>query len=328
MTRTTFMAASIVLLVSGGYVNAQDNVYYFGWEYLKLDRSESGDNSRDFIFSNNGGNNAQGVAISATDLDFSSQDAHRFTVGAHLSDDGRRIEGRFFWLTDWIGQTAAAGDFSLGTQLRNNDGGGNVAAIGNLRAITAVQARRTSDLSGFESNYYTSAYVAENGRWRVNPMFGIRGFMLDEDLNMNMMSAGGAPVQYTSQAENRLIGLQLGGELGFDIFSALDLALITKGGVAVNSAKTQINVNNASANNPDAPDDSETVLSPFAEIGVRTQLTLGDYVTLTAGYEAVMISNVELGGVPNDLFIFGADPVSPNDTVYYHGFNIGGLITY
>jgi len=327
MRLTTLLGALIPLLFASVCVYAQDNVYYVGWEYLRLGRTESSDNSRDFIFSNNGGNNAQGVAVSAADLDFSSEDANRLTMGAFLGEDGRRIEGRIFWLTDWFGQSAATGDFSLGTQLRNNDGGGNVAAVGNLQAITAVQARRSSDLSGFESNYYPAAYVSDNGRWRASPLVGIRGFLLDEDLMMNL-TLGNGVAQYLSQTENRLLGLQLGGELGFDIFSALDMIITAKGGVAANNAKTQINLTNASANNPDAPDDTETVLSPFAEVGVRTQLTLGDYVTLVAGYEAVMISNVELGGVPNDLFIFGADPVSPNDTIVYHGFNIGGIFTY
>jgi len=52
------------------------------------------------------------------------------------------------------------------------------------------------------------------------------------------------------------------------------------------------------------------------------------WAEIRVGYTAVIIDGVELGGVPPDMFLFGADTAPGNDTVFYHGFNAGALVTF
>ena len=52
------------------------------------------------------------------------------------------------------------------------------------------------------------------------------------------------------------------------------------------------------------------------------------WAAIRVGYTAVIIDGVEPGGVPPDMFLFCADTARGNDTVFYHGFNAGALVTF
>lgn len=63
----------------------------------------------------------------------------------------------------------------------------------------------------------------------------------------------------------------------------------------------------------------------------RSQSSIAVAATYDSSAENFILglqAGAELGGVPPDMFLFCADTAPGNDTVFYHGFNAGALVTF
>ncbi|MEZ6091958.1 MAG: hypothetical protein R3C05_28925 [Pirellulaceae bacterium] len=347
----------------------QGQQFYAGFDYLHLDRTEKGGSNRDYLYSDNlarlsdsidpGGTGVpndlvehkpQNVAFSSADLPFDREEAFRAYIGARLCDCAR-IEASYFWMDeDWdsFTQIVPPADYSLGTQLQNNnqdlDNGAAldvvgiidtyIAALEGAGEIVGGTARRESDIEGFEFNFIGRW---QNGGFRLDPIFGVRGFSLREVLDMNLIVAPGPQVlpdvvNYSSRADNFIMGLQAGGDLGYTIYGCdciADFGVFGKAGMGFNSYDHEINITNVVPTNfaTNAPSKSDLGIAQFAEFGGRMSLTWRCW-EVHAGYQAVLINGVELGGVPPDMWIAGADIAPADDFVMYHGFFGGTSITF
>jgi len=89
--------------------------------------------------------------------------------------------------------------------------------------------------------------------------------------NSRSQSSIAVAATYDSSAENFILGLQAGAELGYQIIdchnTTLNFDLVGKAGAGVNVYDSELRITNGDTNNPDAPDTSDASLATFAELG-------------------------------------------------------------
>ncbi len=202
---------------------------------------------------------------------------------------------------------------------------------GNLQANTApvvgiagpreFASHLTSELTSFELDYYCQSTWSPAVKWLV----GIRTLELDETMGTGLVFPGGGlpAVCHTVGVQNRLYGVQIGGEVKLLNTSGLSLKGILTTGLYGNSASHTSALWEDMAT-PDYVVDRHSVLSFVGESGLAGQYQLTDNLALRADYRVLWVTGVAQANeqLPVSNFIAGTG-IDVDGSAFYHGVFVG-----
>ena len=251
--------------------------FYLRVEYLQLDVGEDGDDSRDFLTNLVGTGTA--ILQNSNQVAYNDEAAIRYTFGVHMGDCGEHLEVRYLHTADDWGTSA----------------GRSVTGRLDLRAggafITPGLTNREMEYQTLEANYW-GAEKRISCRLHYQPMIGLRGIAIDEQLNID----GNDEFRFQSQGENRIFGVQYGSELTYEAYRCcnrrFELAVIGKGGVGINYHEADFS---NTFNQVEQGRDDDLTFAQWAEVGAEGRLHFGRLM-ISGGYEFLLVNGLDLGG--------------------------------
>jgi hypothetical protein len=163
--------------------------------------------------------------------------------------------------------------------------------------------------SRFDSGELNLRYSTQNGRMPFDLLAGVRFVKLQENFDytaantMIVSPLNLPPGMYTTRTDNDLIGLQVGGDLGYQLTSSWNVVGRGRGGLLVNSATQRSNVTGTlmATNMPfvDAGAGNGVGLASLFEFGIHTNYQLTPNLSLSVGYQGLFLS--DLSTAPRQL---------------------------
>jgi hypothetical protein len=155
---------------------------------------------------------------------------------------------------------------------------------------------------------------------RLVLLMGARYVDIDERFHARLRGPRPAPEVgiYDTTTDNRLFGLQLGGEAAWVECGRLRIDNIVKAGVYLNDCGAQDTVLDDSATGVFPASDAEGQVSFLGEVGLYGVYRLTDNVSLRAGYQIMWIQGVALA----------TDQMAVTDFVAEDGIDVGGGLFY
>lgn len=196
--------------------------------------------------------------------------------------------------------------------------------------VNTIVYRSRFDSAELNLRYSTAA----SHRMPIEMLAGIRYLKLQENLdylasnnNPHLPALIGSPSTglYSARTDNDLIGLQLGGDLSYRLTSDWSLMGRGRGGLLVNSASQRSNLQGTLVSTALPYNDSGTGsgvgFAGLFEFGIHTNYQLSSNVTLTVGYQGLILS--ELSTAPRQM-LWSLEPGSRNgldrnSSLFYFG---------
>lgn len=290
--------------------------WYVQAEFILLDRSVSEiDNTVDF--------EAEGEDIQLeieNDIDFDFQPGTRLTVG-HQFAPRDAVEFTFWGLYN----------FNFDSDV-NVDIPEQFADVLNLNGDLDYD----SQLNSFELNYRRSL-SPQGDRFQADLLAGLRYVRVDENFELDLISTGSALIPDGTAAEldinvdNNIFGLQIGGDLSYQVADPLNLGLVLKSGLFFNSASQDSDFTNRVGVGPASADGdaSETEITPLVEAGLFLTWNINQDISLRAGYNLLFLGSLIFAP---EQFVSELEDEEFDDLFrsynLYHGPSIGLLVEF
>ena len=179
-----------------------------------------------------------------------------------------------------------------------------------------------------ESDLYSIELNRVNWGWDLIKTFAGFKFVKFDD-SYNVTSSGFTPLgdptsgDFTLDANNTLLGGQIGGELFYDVGYRWSASGFGKFGLFANFNDFDTNFNVDDVNFSDENDD--VTLSTVIELGVLAHYQIRTNLRFRAGYNAFFISNVASvsDNIGQSAGLFVGAETTDSDDVFFHGFNFG-----
>ncbi len=188
----------------------------------------------------------------------------------------------------------------------------------------------SSDLDSFEVNY-RRRWMAPECRYQGSWLMGVRYVSLNDDLIYQTRGLG-TQMDFHTNTNNSLTGLQLGGDLWLTLLPGWRMGLEGKAGIYGNYSRAGAHI---VTNLPfDFVEDSQSSDAAFiGELNINTLYRLNYNWTLRAGYNFFVMEGVALAtdnfnpAPPNGFAVGGQALREPsiinNSDVLFHGMNVG-----
>jgi len=329
MTTKTFLLnstlASAVLLAPFALTSvAQANGLYgeLGATYLKKDGEDDFilsviPNNVDTILSSN-----DQVLMDSEDMDVDWDVGGRITVG-YAWNDVNAIEGTY----SFISHDGDASVTSQSLSLEPSFYFGTHFGIEDFRDAFRHEVSYDSDLSDFQLNYRRKFGD------RFTGILGFRYIQLDEDftfIGTDTAAPNSAKGRYENNTENRLLGVQFGGDYVWPFANnGWSVKVAATGGAYYNDGNINSLINSPTPpTDPDRPtpmgsfDAGTSSFSGSADGSIAINWDITESFSLSAGYEALFLSGLALVSenymeVENDGPTFFSTKAS--STTLYHG---------
>ncbi|MBE9099868.1 Lpg1974 family pore-forming outer membrane protein [Vacuolonema iberomarrocanum] len=190
----------------------------------------------------------------------------------------------------------------------------------------------SSEATNVELGYRHTLPRASSG-WQGSFLAGLRYFNLDEDLTFRSIDEdpeifpSTSVGRYSIDTDNEAIGIQIGGDLSYQVSSDFEASLRLRTGLLLNSASQESRIRNDIGGSivTTSGDESETELSPVVEVGAFLNWNVSPDVSLSAGYMLLLLGNMALApdqfATSND---FGRSLSGlERDSVLFHGPSFG-----
>ena len=203
-----------------------------------------------------------------SDFDLGWETGFQIELARRNINCGDDIVARLFIVDGWSADAVANFPGNLES---------NTAPIVGIAGPREFASHLTSELTSFELDYYCQSAWSPAVKWLV----GIRTLELDENMGTGLVFPGGGlpTVCHTVAVQNRLYGVQIGGELKLLNTSRLSLKGVLTTGLYGNSARhtSALWEDTAAA---DYVVDRHSVLSFVGETGIAGQYQLTDSLAL------------------------------------------------
>jgi len=174
-----------------------------------------------------------------------------------------------------------------------------------------------------ESDLYSLEFNRVNWGWDLIKTFtGFRVVKFDDSYNVTSSNLGSTG-DFTLDAANTLFGVQIGGELFYDIGYRWSASAFNKFGLFANFNDFDTNFNNDGLNFS-SENDGVTLASVW-ELGVLAHYQIRTNLRFRAGYNAMFIGNVATASdnLGQSTAVFVGAETTDSDDVLFHGFNFG-----
>ncbi len=202
-------------------------------------------------------------------------------------------------------------------------------------ALFASGAFVGADLEAFNTaTFHSQAYRTEYQSYEFNKkswawdifsvVYGVRIIDIEEDLTFVSQGASGNSGFFNQQADNTLVGVQIGGDWMFPMSQRLMLGQRGRIGLAANFYDCNTIVRNGATTLVNRGNDDED-LAGFIEWGIVGKYRLYRSLYLTAGYELWYVDGIALAV---DQPITNVNPAQgnvffANDEILFHGGSVG-----
>ncbi len=251
-------------------------------------------------------------AIYGSDFDLGWETGFQIELARRNINCGDDIVARLFIVDGWSADVAANFPGNLDSRF---------APVVGIAGPRELASHLTSEVTSFELDYYCQSSWSPAVKWLV----GIRTLELDENLDTGLVFPGGGlpTVCHTVGVQNRLYGVQVGGEVRLLDVSRLTLKGILTTGLYGNSAKHRSALWEDLAVT-DYVSDRHGVVSFVGETGLAGQYQLTDCLALRADYRVLWVTGVALANeqVPVSNFNAGTG-IDTDGSVFYHGVFVG-----
>jgi len=266
---------------------------YSSVEALWLDR-ESTDHVVAF-FDGDSANHPNEPALSANRFSFDLQVGPRLTLGKDFGN-GTAIEGTYFGLQHWS-SGAVVVDPAENLQPSFLSGGNT---FDDFEDAFSYVADYSSELHSVEVNLRRqvrpNASVTFGARYaRLEETFNLSSF--DEDPSITTTDVG----FWSSNTENDLIGLQIGGEMNFMFFDFLTVGFDGRAGMYLNFISNDFSISNHGFNQQEQPTvtsikdrENEEALASIVEVGMNVGFVVRPGIEAAIGYDVMMLNGVAL----------------------------------
>ena len=273
---------------------------------------------------------ADRIALGTDDLKFDTEAGTRLTFGRYIGPS-TSIEGTFFGFHDFDA-AATTGTFPADSLDAYWIGSNNAAG-----------AHRTDSFD--EAVLQSANYTSEIWNWELgvrrkvssdgSVLVGFRYMAVDEDFVFRSLDDTPAPGSlgiYEIEAENDLVGLQVGGEQAFYTPGRrLRLTLFGKAGMFVNFHEQSNRLYSEASTGLDpyssARDNDSSRLSSVFEFGCILTLQLSEHIALRGGYNHIFINGLALATDQLDQAPDRSNSrmfVNDNGSLHLHGPFVGG----
>jgi len=313
-------------------------------EYMYLRRD---DVSRFGAFSSDTirGNADPNVVLSTDDLDFGDYESGFRVTLAYLTGANSNLELSYFGTFN----VAAAAEinnpnnslFSVMSDFGNTPFGG----FQESDQATRHRIEYSSEFHNLELNNRLR-HVSRNCRWHWSWLYGVRYFRLDEDftfisevnqhqdLTDNTVTRPDSDLNYLVNAENDLVGFQMGGDMWLCLAPGLRVGGDFKAGVYGNHARASSRITATTINGAFEEEIDDTDVALVAEANVMAVWRINDRLAIRGGAHILFVAGVALGpenfNTPAPNVFGGADPdarvpfINTNGNVTYYGLT-GGI---
>lgn len=254
------------------------------------------------------------ILLTTDSIDYDYETGFRVGVGKALGN-GYRIEGSYFGIEEWE-ESASVSDpevdpitgfgalDSFFVQPFNGPPGSDIFQIPEEGNVFNAAATHTfsveTEIHNAELNFIKDA--PRYGHLFASGLVGLRYFRVEEGFHFNSVAQIFDPDslmledvsgRYLINAENDLIGAQVGGETGFFIHNHVLISVFGKGGFYANFAEQSslISVNNQVIQSTTV---EETALASILETGISGKVWLAPHISIYGGYNVVMVSGLAL----------------------------------
>ncbi len=173
-----------------------------------------------------------------------------------------------------------------------------------------------------------------NRRWFSSDLFstlvGLRFVDYNERINFNTVASDNVGRGFFQQnLDNLMIGAQVGANMYRPISQRLSVGGWTKLGVFANFSENRSFLSNRAATLVNS-NRSDTDIAGLLQGGIGARYRILPRLDLTAGYEALILPGVATVGEQNTfpLTQTSSNDVQANDTVFFHGANVGFEFSY
>ena len=311
--------------------------------FLKRDN-----NTPNIVMATFGQAGVNGVALSTGDLDFNDYEGSFKFTGQTQIGPASSLEFTYFGLFYWqdsrfverLSNNPTDGLFSVFSDFGTNPPGG----FAETDDADIASINYTSSFDNFELNF-RQRWMAPNQRYQGSWLWGARYFYLDEQFDyFTFATAGNQPgdpartMNSTTDTNNSLTGLQIGGDMWICILPGLRAGVEAKAGVYYNHMNVDnvILVSTLPVAPPTNPFVEEQIKGDVAFVGDATFLVtyrLNYNWTVRAGAQALFVDGVALA--PSN---FNTEPpagpfgplatnrvpfINDDGNIFYYGFTGG-----
>lgn len=296
--------------------------WYVQLDAMWLDRSDAR-NAR--LLEDENGPGAPGqqpTLLETDDLEYDTAWGPRISLGCRL-DDCRHVELTYFGLNHWTaeqGVVSTAVPFNLTLPFQSQ-------VDSNFDGAERFRASNASDLHSLELNCFVEPCGCH---CCVLPFCGIRYFNFHDELNLSIVEGNNREGRYDIDADNHLIGYQVGGIIDRAVTHRFSWNVVGKVGGYLNLSRqsTLLSADDGATVYRDVTDHEED-LAFLGEVGVNLVYQVSRHVSLTAGYQVLWVDGIALA--PEQLdYRTGPDAgtrVDHNGDLFFNGGYVGIRIT-
>ena len=265
-------------------------------------------------------------ALDAADLDFSQESGFRVT-GAYLIGPSTGVELGYFGGFNWADSAQATSNADL-FSLFSDFGSQNFNGSPDTDSANLHRLSVSSELDNVELNV-RRRWVSANCVVHTSILGGARYFRFREDLSFITETNSGM-MDYTVNADNDLVGAQLGGDLFLCLTPRFRIGAEAKGGIfgASNSQKTNVAAAVSSNINEYAKDNDVAFVG---EAGATALYRVTSHLTFRVGYQLLYVDGVAtaLDNVDTQTPFSQRIPfVNNSSDLFWHGSNVGFEYTW
>lgn len=256
------------------------------------------------------------VAANFRGAEFGRTDGWRFTLGEKCdSFTGREFVYQGF--DPWVGVSQRTANGQLTTILTPSNGI-SLNAISHLRFANWMEQFQKTDLHSLEYNHVRWYWDVAKSFW------GVRYFHLEDEYRLSSVNIINQAGTYDIETANRMLGLQWGTSLAYDIGCRLSLSGWTKIGGYANFSKGRIGLNNSGTQVINNSDEDTDFAATF-ELGIVAHYQLAPRARIRAGYEILNFWDIMTASGNYDGTITGNSGLDmrSNDELLFDGVSVG-----
>ena len=256
------------------------------------------------------------VAANFRGAEFGRTDGWRFTLGEKYdSFTGREFVYQGF--DPWVGVSQRTANGQLTTILTPSNGI-SLNAISHLRFANWMEQFQKTDLHSLEFNRVRWYWDVAKSFW------GVRYFHLEDEYRLSSVNIINQAGTYDIETANRMLGLQWGTSLAYDIGCRLSLSGWTKIGGYANFSKGRIGLNNSGTQVINNSDEDTDFAATF-ELGIVAHYQLAPRARIRAGYEILNFWDIMTASGNYDGTITGNSGLDmrSNDELLFDGLSVG-----
>lgn len=316
------------------YSQDPSKCWYFDATYLSLRRNRP----RTDHFSADQYAAPDNVVLGTDNLSFDFEPGMRLLIGRRSASGNTSVEFSYFGILNrWADQASYTDNNPYGGLESNliatffGDAGAGWASLDTFRNAGTQSIEYRSGLHNVELNLqrHFQPWLSSAGRSLV----GLRIATLHEDFSFTSYNASAGEVgEYLISTKNTLVGLQMGGDLAWQISPRTALGLWAKGALLFNfsSQESQL-INSDLGTGYDLPVNTGDItngnLASILEVGLSFHWVITKRMEVQAGYEAILLSGLTLATEQFDhtIGLTMARKIDSSGQMLMHGPTIGGM---